>query len=949
MTTINLDFHPTELVKRITKRIPRSLPYYNNSDLEADSDDPIVAELMKLRPHSSRFIISNVLYNEEIVQYSAKLQELLYLLLEEKELDDNIRINLENSLSELTSSLPALKPDDYRYNNVSEPQTKKPKLQQNLPTPHPSQLTFPNNYLSKILIDNFDSLLKFSTSYFNLSLASHITKYVVELIYLLNYWEVVHLVYLNSNIINFLQLLDFEIVNGSFGPIVRPPENYLSDIMLQGLQYPYPYPFYNYSYHSFNSTVEEQKFKKISITPYVDITLKNVEEPVQKKKRGRGRKAKNALPNREDNDPATHIVKTQHPDVSKQGIEKDDALTAEVSGTVSEVSDNEMEKQPQPKTSVKSSVLPLASAMTLNATNTETMPVALDARKMSSVSVVSSTAMLPINTISSTYTNQPSYYATQSGQFFPKFGEFASDKHGTHLPVPRNDTSADRTGSLSASPIPAPNNPATHSYPYYPYSQSSYHYRHQSNDQTNILSLQNPKSNTISTMQSPNEIFVSGQQAESSYGNPSQEGSEKQSGLEDHSNTNTFHGLSPITNYQSGAGNILPSIDRLTNKSSSQSGFSDVGHYPKTSSFSKPLSVGAFGAGHNLSTGERDKYPYQGILHSKDSTSPQQLENTSENVVKHEPQSIISDSAQFKNPMEGSSSNLVDSSDAQNHLSVDDKSKKPKTGVIHQCHLTDPNTLQECLKIFYGKNELLRHQEFVHATKKKIYKCIYCARNGAKVQSYPRHDSLARHIRRKHGITGKENKMAVNYAKENVEIIDPDQLITKQHDFQEPVVSESQVVFLPPKEVVPQQQKSQYQQEPPQFDQKLPPLPPQQQYPDPIRFEKPAGIPQFMSKFGESGTQLPSLQLYSIGVSQRHPSTTYPSRYTTQPPQPQDVHKYNDTLPTVSPSVGPGPGPVPVRQPLSVEGNNNNNSSYYNVTNHSQSPSNILEQPKKNQ
>ena len=47
------------------------------------------------------------------------------------------------------------------------------------------------------------------------------------------------------------------------------------------------------------------------------------------------------------------------------------------------------------------------------------------------------------------------------------------------------------------------------------------------------------------------------------------------------------------------------------------------------------------------------------------------------------------------------------------------------------------------------------------------------------------------------------------------------------------------------------------------------------------------------------------------------------------------------------PLLEPGPGPVPVRQPLSVEGNNNNNSSYYNVTNHSQSPSNILEQPKK--
>ena len=157
---------------------------------------------MKLRPHSSRFIISNVLYNEEIVQYSAKLQELLYLLLEEKELDDNIRINLENSLSELTSSLPALKPDDYRYNNVSEPQTKT-QITTKLAYTTPFSTDFSNNYLSKILIDNFDSLLKFSTSYFNLSLASHITKYVVELIYLLNYWEVVHLVYLNSNIINF--------------------------------------------------------------------------------------------------------------------------------------------------------------------------------------------------------------------------------------------------------------------------------------------------------------------------------------------------------------------------------------------------------------------------------------------------------------------------------------------------------------------------------------------------------------------------------------------------------------------------------------------------------------------------------------------------------------------------------------------------------------------------
>ena len=52
--------------------------------------------------------------------------------------------------------------------------------------------------------------------------------------------------------------------------------------MLQGLQYPYPYP--SIIIHIIRSTVLlKSKNSKISITPYVDITLKNVEEPVQKK------------------------------------------------------------------------------------------------------------------------------------------------------------------------------------------------------------------------------------------------------------------------------------------------------------------------------------------------------------------------------------------------------------------------------------------------------------------------------------------------------------------------------------------------------------------------------------------------------------------------------------------------------------------------------------------
>lgn len=91
---------------------------------------------------------------------------------------------------------------------------------------------------------------------------------------------------------------------------------------------------------------------------------------------------------------------------------------------------------------------------------------------------------------------------------------------------------------------------------------------------------------------------------------------------------------------------------------------------------------------------------------------------------------------------------------------------------LHQCRLEDPATKRPCLKIFYGKNELQRHQEFVHATKKKIYRCAYCEDEGNSDQCYPRHDSLARHIRRKHGITGKENKIAVQLAKQKADYMD---------------------------------------------------------------------------------------------------------------------------------------------------------------------------------
>lgn len=95
----------------------------------------------------------------------------------------------------------------------------------------------------------------------------------------------------------------------------------------------------------------------------------------------------------------------------------------------------------------------------------------------------------------------------------------------------------------------------------------------------------------------------------------------------------------------------------------------------------------------------------------------------------------------------------------------------------HQCDLINPSTGQPCNKQFSRPYDLIRHQETIHATKKKIFRCVICEgrlRGGAgngKLKTFSRGDALSRHIKVKHGLVGKDALDLINEAKENVEYI----------------------------------------------------------------------------------------------------------------------------------------------------------------------------------
>lgn len=95
--------------------------------------------------------------------------------------------------------------------------------------------------------------------------------------------------------------------------------------------------------------------------------------------------------------------------------------------------------------------------------------------------------------------------------------------------------------------------------------------------------------------------------------------------------------------------------------------------------------------------------------------------------------------------------------------------------VVHECQLPsadEPDKL--CLRRFSRKYELIRHQETVHSKKKKLFKCYVCVKQNPKVgpRIFTRHDTLAKHIRVNHKISGKEAKAEVAYSKKHAEVVE---------------------------------------------------------------------------------------------------------------------------------------------------------------------------------
>lgn len=95
--------------------------------------------------------------------------------------------------------------------------------------------------------------------------------------------------------------------------------------------------------------------------------------------------------------------------------------------------------------------------------------------------------------------------------------------------------------------------------------------------------------------------------------------------------------------------------------------------------------------------------------------------------------------------------------------------------VVHECQLSSPDEPGKlCLRRFSRKYELIRHQETVHSKKKKLFKCFVCVKQDPAIgpRIFTRHDTLAKHIRVNHRISGKEAKAEVAYSKKHAEIVE---------------------------------------------------------------------------------------------------------------------------------------------------------------------------------
>ena len=98
-----------------------------------------------------------------------------------------------------------------------------------------------------------------------------------------------------------------------------------------------------------------------------------------------------------------------------------------------------------------------------------------------------------------------------------------------------------------------------------------------------------------------------------------------------------------------------------------------------------------------------------------------------------------------------------------------------KTDELHTCEQINPATGKPCFKHFSRPYDLIRHQETIHARKKRIFRCVICegreegGPGNGKSKTFSRGDALSRHIKVKHNLVGKDAATLINMAKDHVE------------------------------------------------------------------------------------------------------------------------------------------------------------------------------------
>ncbi|KAK9462259.1 uncharacterized protein V1516DRAFT_663967 [Lipomyces oligophaga] len=83
------------------------------------------------------------------------------------------------------------------------------------------------------------------------------------------------------------------------------------------------------------------------------------------------------------------------------------------------------------------------------------------------------------------------------------------------------------------------------------------------------------------------------------------------------------------------------------------------------------------------------------------------------------------------------------------HSSTPPRKKVPLSATVgpHRCTIINASTGKPCNKVFSRPYDLIRHQETIHASNRRLFRCELC---GDESKTFSRQDALARHIRVKH-------------------------------------------------------------------------------------------------------------------------------------------------------------------------------------------------------